>query len=207
MSSVQQHLRKTFLAGAFAAMPIAVTAFVVWYVDAKTRILSREIFGANVPFLGALLAVAAIYLLGLAVTSLLGRFCLRAADRVLSRLPLLKPVYQTWKQVVLAPGEGIFAKVVLVADETGRMDMLGFTSGVPTGAGGDRLCVFVPAAPNPTSGRLYFVRREHCQLLDLSAEEAFKMILSGGSYVPAGIAFSGDASTATVVVSTVARPD
>jgi uncharacterized membrane protein len=185
MSSVQNHLRRTFLAGIFAAMPIAVTGFVVWYVDAKTRVLSQKVLGANVPFLGVLLAVVAIYLLGVAVTSLLGRFFLRTADRLLGRLPLLKPVYQTWKQVALTPGEGIFARVVLVADETGRMEMLGFTSGVPTA--GDRLCVFVPAAPNPTSGRLYFVRREHCTILDLSTEEAFKMILSGGSYVPAGI--------------------
>jgi uncharacterized membrane protein len=184
MSSVQNHLRKTFLAGIFAAMPIAVTGFVVWYVDAKTRILSRELFGANVPFLGVLVAVVAIYLLGFVVTSLIGRFVLGAADRLLGRLPLLKPVYQTWKQVVLTPGEGIFARVVLVADETGRMEMLGFTSGVPAG---ERLCVFVPAAPNPTSGRLYFVRREHCRMLEMSSEEAFKMILSGGSYVPAGI--------------------
>jgi uncharacterized membrane protein len=185
MSSVQTHLRKTFLAGVFAAMPIAVTGFVVWYVDSKTRVIAQKLFGANVPFLGVLVAVVAIYLLGVAVTSLLGRFFLRTADRLLARVPLLKPVYQTWKQVVLTPGEGIFARVVLVADETGRMDMLGFTSGIPTA--GDRLCVFVPAAPNPTNGRLYFVRREHCRLLDLSSEEAFKLILSGGSYVPAGL--------------------
>jgi uncharacterized membrane protein len=106
---------------------------------------------------------------------------------MLNRMPLLKPIYRAWKQVALTPGEGIFARVVLVADETGRMEMLGFTSGVPTSAGGDTLCVFVPAAPNPTSGRLYFVRRDHCRMLAVSSEEAFKMILSGGSYVPAGI--------------------
>src|SRR4051794_9574719 len=146
MSSVQNHLRKTFLAGIFAAMPIAVTGFVIWYVDAKTRILSREIFGVNVPLLGVLVAVVAIYLLGWAVASLMGRFALRAADRLWGRGPLLKPVYQTWKQVVLTPGEGIFARVVLVGDETGRMEMLGFTSGVAVGG---RLCVFIPAAPNP----------------------------------------------------------
>jgi len=185
MSSVQTHLRKTFLAGIFAAMPIAVTGFVIWYVDAKTRVLAQKVFGANVPFLGVLVAVTAIYLLGVIVTSLVGRFFLGTADRLLGRLPLLKSVYQTWKQVVLTPGEGIFARVVLIADETGRMEMLGFTSGSPTAA--DRLCVFIPAAPNPTSGRLYFVRREHCAILDISTEDAFKMILSGGSYVPAGI--------------------
>ena len=184
MSSVTGHLRKTFLAGIFAAIPIAVTGFVIWYVDAKTRILSRDVLGVNAPFLGVLVAVVAIYLLGFVVTSLVGRFVLRAADRLLGRLPLLKPVYQTWKQVVLTPGEGVFARVVMVGDESGRMEMIGFSSGVLVG---ERLCVFIPAAPNPTSGRLYFVRREDCRMLEMSSEEAFKMILSGGSYVPAGI--------------------
>jgi uncharacterized membrane protein len=187
MGSLQTHLRRTFLAGIFAAMPIAATCFVVWYVDARTRILSKQFFGVDVPFLGVLLAVAGIYLLGFVVTSLIGKWLLRLADGTLDRMPLLKPIYRAWKQVALTPGEGIFAKVVLVADETGRMEMLGFTSGVPTTAGSDTLCVFVPAAPNPTSGRLYFVRREHCRMLSVSSEEAFKMILSGGSYVPAGI--------------------
>jgi uncharacterized membrane protein len=187
MGSIQNHLRKTFLAGIFAAMPIAATAFVIWYVDSRTRVLSRKLFHVDVPFLGVLLAVVALYALGFVVTSLIGKFLLRTADRLLNRMPLLKPVYQAWKQVALTPGEGIFAKVVLVGDETGRMQMLGFTSGTPTDPGGDTLCVFVPAAPNPTSGRLYLVPQEHCRILALSSEEAFKMILSGGSYVPPGI--------------------
>lgn len=188
MSFLKSHLRKMFLAGIFAAMPIALTGFVIYYVDAQTRVLSNHVFGRSVPFAGVALAIVGIYLLGFVVTSLIGRFLLRTADKILNRMPLLKPVYQAWKQVALTPGEGIFAKVVLIGDETGRMDMLGFTSGVPTSAGGGTLCVFIPAAPNPTSGRLYFVRREHCRMLAIGSEEAFKMILSGGSYVPVGIA-------------------
>ena len=188
MGPVQNHLRKTFLAGIFAAIPIAVTGFVVWYVDAQTRVLSKKLFGVDMPFLGVLVAVVAIYLLGFAVTSLLGRTLLRGVDWALGRMPVLKRIYQAWKQVVVTPGEGVFAKVVLIADETSRMQMVGFTSGVPTTPDGDTLCVFIPAAPNPTSGRLYLVKREHCRILPVSNEEAFKMILSGGSYVPAGLA-------------------
>jgi uncharacterized membrane protein len=188
MAPFKHHLRSTFLAGVFAAVPIVVTGVAVWYADAHTRVLSRRLFGLDAPLLGVLIALAAIYVLGLGVTSIVGRSVLRAADWILIRVPLLKPVYQAWKQVVLAPGEGIFAKVVLIVDESARMDVLGFTSGRPTSPGGRTLCVFVPAAPNPTSGRLYFVARERCRMLDVSPEEAFKMILSGGSYVPAGIA-------------------
>ncbi|MGE5609053.1 MAG: hypothetical protein ACM359_07350, partial [Bacillota bacterium] len=52
----------------------------------------------------------------------------------------------------------------------------------------DTLCVFVPAAPNPTSGRLYFVPRAQCIVLDLSIEDAFKMILSTGNYIAPALA-------------------
>jgi uncharacterized membrane protein len=188
MAPFKHHLRSTFLAGVFAAVPIVVTGVAVCYADSQTRVISKRLFGLDAPLLGIAIALAAIYLLGLAVTSIVGRWVLRAADWVLIRVPLLKPVYQAWKQVVLAPGEGIFAKVVLIRDESGQMDVLGFTSGQPTSPGGETLCVFVPAAPNPTSGRLYFVPRGRCRMLSVSPEEAFKMILSGGSYVPAGIA-------------------
>jgi uncharacterized membrane protein len=187
MNSLNSHFRRTFLAGIFAAMPIAVTCFVIYYVDARTRIVAQRLLGVDLPFVGVVLALIGVYLLGVAVTSLLGKWLLSVADAALNRMPLLKPIYRAWKQVALTPGEGIFAKVVMIGDETGRMEMLGFTSGTAVDEGGDKLCVFVPAAPNPTSGRLYFVRREHCRMLAMSSEEAFKMILSGGSYVPEGM--------------------
>jgi uncharacterized membrane protein len=198
-SNIQAHLRNTFLAGAFAAIPVAGTAFVVWYIDASTRILSRKLFGADVPFLGLAIALVAIYLLGVVVTSLVGKFLLRIVDRILTRLPLLKPVYETWKQVALTPGEGIFAKVVLVPDESGRMSLVGFTSGQPTSSGGDTLAVFIPAAPNPTSGRLCLVRQAHCRFLPISNEEAFKMILSSGCYIPPGLGAAVTSSPPTAV--------
>jgi uncharacterized membrane protein len=173
------HLKKTFLAGIFAVIPIAVTAFVLWYIDQNTRILSKKVLGVDLPFLGVVVALALIYLLGLVITSLLGRFFIKLLDRILSRLPLLKEVYKIWKQVALSPGEGIFAKVVLVPCDTGRA--VGFTSGQSLG---DSFCVFVPAAPNPTSGRLLIVKQTDCTMLDMTSEDAFKMILSSGSYLP-----------------------
>src|SRR3954453_5215803 len=89
--SLQTHLRNTFLAGAFAAMPIAITAFILYYVERVTRELFAKL-GINTPFLGLILAVAGIYLLGLIVRSLVGRFFIRLIDRILSRVPVLREV-------------------------------------------------------------------------------------------------------------------
>jgi uncharacterized membrane protein len=80
--------------------------------------------------------------------------------------------------------EGIFARVVLIPDETGHMRMLGFTMHRPIEGDPDTLCVFVPGSPNPTAGRLYFVPVRECLTLDLPVRTAFKILISGGNYVP-----------------------
>ena len=108
-------------------------------------------------------------------------------DKLLSRLPLLKELYQAWKQVVVTPGggEGMYAKVVLVPLEGGQM--LAFTSGQPVEGDAQTWCVFVPNTPNPVMGRLYFVPRACCRELDITAEEAFKFLISTANYIPSQI--------------------
>ena len=190
MSRLNNHLRKTFLAGVFAAVPVVVTAFVIWYVDHNTRVISRYLFGKPIPFVGIVIAIAAIYLGGLVATTLLGKWLIGLIDRLLSRVPGFSQLYSAWKQIALTPGggEGMFAKVVLVAELSPHARVVGFTSGQPVDGAPDTLCVFVPNAPNPLQGRLLFVERSRCTPLDISAEDAFKMILSTGNYLPEGIA-------------------
>jgi len=190
--NLQKHLRNTFLAGIFAAIPIGLTLFIVWWAESKTRpaahyVLQRFLHvDRDIPFLGVVLAVVGIYLAGLATTSLIGKFVLRMLDRILGRVPILKQVYGGWKQVALTPGgtEGVFSKVALIHDEFGHNLVLAFTNGKPVEGQLDIICVFVPSAPNPVTGQLRFVRRASCQMVDISNEEAFKVILSGGNYVP-----------------------
>jgi uncharacterized membrane protein len=193
MSKLNRHLRNTFLAGIFAATPLAVTAFAIWYIETTTR----RLFHLPIPFVGVLLALAGIYLLGLIVTSLIGQWLLRHLDRLLLRVPGLKDLYQAWKQISLTPGgrEGMFARVVLIPVETGTMRQLGFSNGDPLPDDPTMTAVFVPAAPNPMNGRLYIVRLCDCQFLSISAEEAFKMILSTGNYVPPEVGQATKASS------------
>lgn len=65
--------------------------------------------------------------------------------------------------------------------------MIGFTNGKPIEGDEDTFCVFVPASPNPINGRLYFVHKVNCEFVDITADEAFKAILSSGNYVPSAI--------------------
>ncbi len=185
-SPIQKHFRKVFLAGIFAATPLVVTVFFVWYVEAATRDPVRALTGLDIPFVGVLIAIVLIYLLGLVVSSLIGKWFIGRIDALLLRVPLMRDLYQAWKHISVTPGgkEGIFARVVLVPVEDGRSRTIGFTSGEAIAGHAETCCVFVPAAPNPMNGRLLFVPIADCIVLETTPEEAFKWILSGGNYVP-----------------------
>lgn len=182
MGRVQTHVRNKLVAGTLAAVPVAVTAFILWYLDAQ----ARGLFGIRYPLLGLLVTIGGVYLLGLFITSLIGRWILTGTDSLLAHIPGLRALYQSWKQMAFSQegDEGIFARVVLVPDETGRMQMLGFSTRRPIEGDPETICVFVPGSPNPTAGRLYFVPARSCLTLDLPARVAFKVLISGGNYVP-----------------------
>jgi len=193
MGRLQTHIRNKLVAGALAAVPVAVTFFVLWYVDSKARALLH----LQMPLVGIVVALGVIYLFGLFVTSVLGRALLSATDWILRHVPGLGDLYRSWKQVAISDPQdgvfGMFAHVVLVPDEAGRGCVLGFTSGHSIEGDPRVSCVFVPASPNPTSGRLQFVPQSRCIKLDLRPQEALKLLISGGNYMPPAI---GAATTA-----------
>jgi uncharacterized membrane protein len=185
MGRIKAHFERKFLAGALAAIPVAVTAFILWYIDSEVR----RLLPIHYPAVGILIALAAIYVLGVFVTSLIGRYLLKAVDWILNHLPGLSDLYRPWKQIAVSPdlNTGVFAHVVTIPDETGKMRMLGFSSGRPIDGTADIVCVFVPASPNPTSGRLYFVPMSDCRVINVGAQEALKFFISGGNYVPSAV--------------------
>jgi uncharacterized membrane protein len=182
MGRIQTHVRNKLAVGALAAIPVAVTAFILWYLDSKARAL----FDIRYPVLGLVVTLLGLYGLGLFSTSLIGRWILTGVDVLLAHIPGLRDLYQSWKQMAFSPegDEGIFARVLLVPDETGKMNMMGFSTRKPVEGDPETICVFVPGSPNPTSGRLYFVAARECLTLDLPARIALKILISGGNYVP-----------------------
>jgi uncharacterized membrane protein len=185
MYGLQTHLRNKFLAGGLAAGPIVILVLAVAWLEEHTRPLTQPL-GYHFPGLGILLAIAAVYLLGVLVTSLFGTFALGLADRALQGVPGLNQVYRAWKEILVLPLDkaGTFHQAVLVPIEQGQAYQLGFTSG--EGLPGDpaSLCVFLPGVPNPLTGRLIVVNRQTCLPLSLPPEEAFKFLLSTGNHVP-----------------------
>jgi uncharacterized membrane protein len=189
MDWLKRHLRNTFLTGIFSAIPLVITVVVIWYVEKLTREPLKALFGLDTPFLGVAVAVAALYVLGVLVRSILGRYILRGLDTLLRKVPVLKDIYEAWKHITLTPGgkEGIYAQAVLIPGANEASLEIGFTSGEPIDGNPELCCVFVPGTPNPTAGRLVFVARSRCVPLGVPAEEVFKFALSGGNYVPAPV--------------------
>jgi uncharacterized membrane protein len=195
MNWLLSHFRNKLLAGALAAVPIVVIVYVAMMLETYTQPIANFI-GYPYPGLGILIALAAIYVLGLFVTSLIGRFVLRFADRLLQRIPMLTPLYAAFKDVLVIPQDKrqIFSHVVLVPTGSGQVAQLGFTSGDAVPNDPQAICVFLPNSPNPLFGRLVVVSRSSCQFLNLSLEQAFKHLLSSGNYEPRGL--QGLAATA-----------
>jgi len=131
LHTAKAHLRQNFIAGLFSFVPLAITAFIVWWIDQNTHSVTDYVFHRRIPFIGVILALLAIYLTGLITTSLLGRMILGSIDHLLVKVPLVGQVYLSWKQIALTPGGsgGTFSRVVLIPDETGQMQLMGFTSG------------------------------------------------------------------------------
>src|SRR4051794_28406680 len=113
MGGIKAHFERKFLAGALAAIPVAVTVFIFWYVDSELRRLLPII---RYPAVGVGVALVFIYLLGVFVTSLIGRYLLKAVDWLLTHLPGLRELYRPWKQIAISPdlNPGIFARVVMI---------------------------------------------------------------------------------------------
>jgi uncharacterized membrane protein len=185
MTSAQKHLRNTFLAGIFAAIPVGVTVFLVWYVETATRAPLRKIFNGrfDIPFIGIPITLILIYLLGLGVTSIVGKWALRLADRLLLRMPLLKDLYQAWKQITVTPGgkEGCTRRSYSCPWPATRA-----CSASPA-ASACQAITTRSASSSPIAQPVMAAcisSRGKAQVLEMTAEEAFKFLLSSANYIP-----------------------
>ncbi len=183
MNILSTHISRCFLAGIVALLPIGGFVFTVVYLEATIAgsWLARQPF--YFPGLGLLATAAAIYLIGLTVSTFLGRWLWTRVDLVFDSLPALGRLYQTLKQII-GYGEGkdaIFQRVILIRGSEPDGSELGLVTNETTDASGVRkLVVFVPGAPNPTTGRLIVIDESRTTALAVTVNDALKTLLSVG---------------------------
>jgi uncharacterized membrane protein len=200
--SLLARLRDYFLTGVIVTAPISITIFLVWsflnFLDTRVGGLIPERYNPEtylpfgLPGLGLLVMLAFLTLVGMLTAGLAGRTLVRMGERLLSRMPVVRSVYGTLKQIfetVLAQSSRSFREVVLIEYPRRGIGAIGFVTGPTRGEVQDKadeelVNVFLPTTPNPTSGFLLFVPRKDLIHLDMSIEDGIKMVISGGIVTP-----------------------
>tara|TARA_B100001245_G_scaffold209254_1_gene172710 strand:+ start:4107 stop:4748 length:642 start_codon:yes stop_codon:yes gene_type:complete len=194
-----QRLRNYFLTGLVAAAPVAITIWVaMWFVQSVDSWFAPFIPNAlrelpfSLPGLGLIAALLLLTTLGFLTANFFGRAIIGYGESLVDRLPLIRGIYSTLKQIfetVATQSNKNFKSVVLF--EYPRKDIwaIGFVTTEAKGEisekkGNNLLCIFAPTTPNPTSGYLLFVPKEDTVALDMSVEDAAKLIISAGLVIP-----------------------
>jgi uncharacterized membrane protein len=196
-------LRKYLIAGLLVWLPLAATVIVIKLLIEllnKTILLfppewqPETLFDISIPGFGIIVGFLILILTGVFAANLFGRKLVGFWEAILGRIPLVRTIYSSVKQVLetlFTSNNESFRRVVLI--EYPRKDIwsLGFqTNEALTAArdasGKDLISVFVPTTPNPTSGFIIMLPAEDITQLDVSVEDGFKFIISMGVIVPNG---------------------
>jgi len=193
------HIRRYFIAGLLVWLPIWITyiiiRFLVNLMDGTLSLLPYEyqpdqLFGVHIPGLGLLFTVIILFVTGLFVTNFLGHRLVSFWEKIMSRIPLIRSIYSAVKQVIHAliqPKGSAFRKVLLVEYPRRGIWSIAFqTSDQFTDAPHPEtvVTVFIPTTPNPTSGFITIIPKEDTRELDMTIEEALRMVISLGVVMP-----------------------
>lgn len=198
---MRKGLRRYFITGLLVVVPLYITVYVltviVGFMDSIFNVLPEALrpdtyLPVHFPGQGLVFTIIGIFIIGVVATNILGRRLFAIGDRVLLKVPVLRIVYNASKQFMETffsdEREG-FRKVVLVEFPKKGIYSIGFVTGKAKGELSQNLhensiTLFMPTAPNPTSGFLIMVEESETIPLDLSVEDAFKVVMTGGMVVP-----------------------
>ena len=194
-------LRKYIITGLLIWIPLGITILVIkLMVDLmdKTIVLlppswrPEAVFGFDIPGLGIVIGAMIIFITGFILTNIAGRRLIKFWESFLDRIPLVRSIYSSVKQVtqtILSSDNNTFNEVLLVEYPRKGIWTLCFkTSDSPKAfndtTGDELITVFVPTTPNPTSGFILFVPKTDVKKMDLDVEDALKLVMSLGVVTP-----------------------
>jgi len=202
--SIWHHARANFLTGLVVVVPTVLTLWLTWafitLVDEKVVPLvpapynPRTWIDADIPGFGVIIFFVFTTIVGYFAKRVFGRQLIRLGESIVSQMPIVRSIYNAVKQIVetiLSQSKTSFRQACMV--EYPRRDIwaIAFVATDTKGeimekrGGEEMVSVFLPTTPNPTSGFLLFVPKKDVILLDMSIEEAAKLVISAGLVVPA----------------------
>lgn len=204
-SIITKPVRRYLIAGILVWLPIFITYFIVHFIvhllDGTLALLPEkyhpvQLIGHEIPGLGVVFTVVILVMTGLLVTNIIGHKLLSIWEKLLSRIPLIRNIHSAAKQVVNAivqPNGNAFRKVLLVQYPRAGLWSIAFqTSGILYLTQYEKpvVSIFIPTTPNPTSGFLMFIPVDEIKELNISIEEALRMVISIGVIIPEQMTFS-----------------
>jgi uncharacterized membrane protein len=186
---VIRQFRNNFLAGSLLLIPVIGSVFIVWKLfDWSDKALPRTLGVHWPPFAGLLVSIFIVYVVGLAAKNYFGKKIIATGNAIIVSIPLLNKIYLIIKQIidtVTVDKKKLFERVVLL--EFPRKDC--FSVGFVTSENNERfsaragkklVAVFIPNAPNPTTGFLSYLPEEELTTIDMPVETALKLVVSAG---------------------------
>ena len=204
-----QRLKTYFLTGLVVASPVGITIYLalafINLIDRNIKPLIPEAYNPEtylpfpLPGLGLVFLFFMLTVLGFFAANFLGRYLIRIGERILNRMPIVRSVYNTLKQIfetVISENKGSFQDVVLIEYPRKGLWAIAFISGENTGEiqarmADDVVNVFLPTTPNPTSGFLLFVPKKDVIYLDMTPDEGAKYVISAGLVDPSDMPVKG----------------
>jgi len=195
-------LRNYLIAGLLIWIPVMVTVWVIRFLsgilDQSLLLLPpswrpEALFGTYIPGVGVILSFLLLVVTGVVVRNLFGGQIVAGFENLVRRIPVIGAVYggaKTFSETVLTDKGTSFKQVIMVEFPRPGAWSLGFLMAenfeeIRAKTGEDMVNVFVPTTPNPTTGFLVAVNRREVVLMDMSVDDAFKMIFTLGVIVPA----------------------
>ena len=194
-------LRTIIVAGLLVWIPLGLTIFVIkllidllgqTYLLIPPALRPENLIGTEIPGIGVIVAIIVVLLTGLVTANYFGKSIVKAWDAFLDRIPLIRSIYSPLKkfsELVLSDQTQSFSKVLLIEYPRKGIYSLCFQTSKELGevqnqAGEEMVCVYIPTTPNPTSGYIVLVPQNEVKELQMSVEDALKMIISLGVVVP-----------------------
>lgn len=204
-SSSLTRLRNYFLTGFIITAPLVITVYLIWtfvqWVDGWVIPLIPKVYNPetylpfDIPGVGLIMAMLLITLIGFLTANIIGRSVVSFGEHLLGRTPLVRNIYSGLKQIfqtvfsgesasfkevglIEYPRHGLWALVFIATEARGEVNARLNGKNVET------LAVFLPTTPNPTSGFLLYVPRKDIIILDMTVEDAAKLVISAGLVTP-----------------------
>jgi len=203
-SHLGARLRGYFLTGLIIVGPVAITIYVVWWfinlVDAWVKPLIPKTYlpetylPFSVPGVGLIVGIIGLMVIGALTANLFGRTIVAYGEMMLDRMPVVRGVYRLLKQIfttIFSKSGSSFKRVGIIEFPRKGLYALVFVSGDPPtevkeklGNGEALMTVFMPNAPNPTTGFVIFMPAKDVMVLDMAIEDGAKMVVSAGLVAP-----------------------